>query len=103
MTPELELSLIIWGALMGILMSMILYAQWDEFSCWLEWRILDAQWSWNRFIKSVKWKVASALPDWLVYLAAIRLISHATTGEYSNTEVPEIRAMTALKRWGKRK
>jgi len=39
------------------------------------------------------------LPKWVVYMAAIRLMAHATVGEYSNQVVPELNAMDALKRW----
>lgn len=40
------------------------------------------------------------LPKWLVKWAAVRLMAHATTGEYSSTVVPELTGMEALKRWG---
>lgn len=39
------------------------------------------------------------LPKWLVKWAAVRLVAHATTGEYGSTVVPELTAMDALKRW----
>lgn len=39
------------------------------------------------------------LPKWLVKWAAVRLMAHATTGEYGSTVVPELTAMDALKRW----
>lgn len=42
-----------------------------------------------------------ALPRRLVYWSAIRVISHATTGEYGNTIVPELKAVDALDRWEK--
>jgi len=35
----------------------------------------------------------------LVKWAAIRLMAHATTRQYSNTEVPKLTAMEALERW----
>lgn len=41
----------------------------------------------------------SKLPRKIIYWSAIRLISEATTGKYSNTIVPELTAMEALKRW----
>ena len=44
--------------------------------------------------------VAYRLPNWLVKWAAVRLIAHATTGEYSATVVPKLTAMDALQRWG---
>lgn len=39
------------------------------------------------------------LPKWLVKWAAIRLMAHATTGQYSSTIVPNLTAIDALKRW----
>jgi len=39
------------------------------------------------------------LPKWLVGRAAVRLIAHATSGEYGSTVIPELTAMDALKRW----
>lgn len=43
----------------------------------------------------IVWK----LPKKLVYWCAIRLMAHATTGQYSKQIVPELTAMDALKRW----
>jgi len=39
------------------------------------------------------------LPRSLVYWCAIRVMSHATTGEYDNQIVPDLTAMEALERW----
>lgn len=44
-------------------------------------------------------KLAWAMPRRLVYWCALRLIAHATQGQYGNTVVPELGAMDALKRW----
>jgi len=43
--------------------------------------------------------IAWKLPKQIVYWCAVRLISHATTGQYSNQVVPELLAMDALQRW----
>lgn len=43
--------------------------------------------------------IAWKLPRWLVRWASVRMIAHATTGEYSKTVVPELTAMDALGRW----
>lgn len=43
--------------------------------------------------------LAYKLPKPLVYFASIKLIAHATTGKFSNTEVPKLTAMEALNRW----
>jgi len=39
------------------------------------------------------------LPRWLIKWASVRLMANATQGQYSNTIVPELTAMDALKRW----
>ena len=44
-------------------------------------------------------RLAWRLPRRLVYWATIRLLAHATTGEYSSQIVPELRAIDALQRW----
>lgn len=64
---------------------------------------------WDRFEKqtltecedgSKMWQeIAFKLPPELIYHAAIRLGAHATTGPYSDTVVPELEFMEALKRW----
>jgi len=43
--------------------------------------------------------IAFRLPKPLVMWASIRMIAHATQGEYSSQVVPELTAMDALKRW----
>lgn len=43
--------------------------------------------------------LAWRLPRVLVKWAAVRLGAHATTGDYSDTVVPELTFMDALKRW----
>jgi hypothetical protein len=48
--------------------------------------------------KAAMW-FAWHLPKWVVYWCAIRLGAHATTGKYSNTNVPELTFTDALKRW----
>lgn len=53
----------------------------------------------KRRIEKIQLAVAWALPRWLVYWAAIRLMAHATQDQYSNQIVPELTAMDALKRW----
>jgi len=49
----------------------------------------------------IKLNLAWIMPRWLVYLCAVRLIAHATTGQYGETNPGELRAMEALERWGK--
>ena len=43
--------------------------------------------------------VASHLPKKLIYFATIMLAAETTTGEYSNTSVPELTVMDAIKRF----
>lgn len=56
---------------------------------------------WLRKLEEKFWKwLAWALPKRLVYWATIRLVTFSTSGKHSNTAVPELGAMTALKRYG---
>lgn len=48
--------------------------------------------------KAIMW-VVWKLPRSIVYWCAIRLMAHATQGNYGNTEVPALPAMEALQRW----
>lgn len=43
--------------------------------------------------------IAFRLPKRLAMWVYVRVLVHATTGQYSNTVVPEITAADALKRW----
>lgn len=52
-------------------------------------------------IEKLQTKIAWAMPRWLVYWCAIRLVAKATTGEFSSTVVPDLKVMDALKRWDK--
>lgn len=45
--------------------------------------------------------LAQRLPKRLVYFAALRLMIHATSGKYGDTEVPALTGMDALARWTK--
>lgn len=49
----------------------------------------------DKIIRAIVWK----LPKRVVMWAAVRVMAHATTGEYSNQIVPELSALDALKRW----
>jgi len=52
-------------------------------------RCIEKAWLW----------IAWHLPGKLVYTASIRLMAHATTGEYGNTIPDELNVMEAFKRW----
>ena len=56
---------------------------------------------WRMFKERVAYWTAWHIPRWLVYFATIRLVAHATTGQFSSTAVPELGAMDAIKRWDK--
>lgn len=45
--------------------------------------------------------IAWRLPRQLAYWCAIRVIAHATQGQYGSQVVPELYAMDALERWRK--
>lgn len=47
------------------------------------------------FLIWIAWRLPKSLIKW----CAIRLMAHATVGEYANQVVPELMAMEALKRW----
>lgn len=49
----------------------------------------------DRLIQELVWR----LPRRIVYWCAIRVGAEATTGQYGNTVVPELKYMDALKRW----
>ena len=49
----------------------------------------------DRLLRAVVWR----LPHRLVMWSCVRVVAHATTGQYGNTVVPELTAMDALKRW----
>ncbi len=44
-------------------------------------------------------KIAWVVPKQLVYFCAVRLMAHATQGEYGSQIVSDLTAMDALKRW----
>lgn len=49
--------------------------------------------------KITRW-VAHRLPKRLKYFVAIDILAHATTGKYSNTVVPDLTIMEAIRRFG---
>ncbi len=54
----------------------------------------------HRWNKERAWRwLAFRLPTKLVYWATVRLIAHATTGDFADTFIPELTVMDALERW----
>lgn len=53
----------------------------------------------ERIMEKILLAIVWRLPKKLVYWCAIRVMAHATQGEYGNQIVPDLLAMDALKRW----
>ena len=53
----------------------------------------------DKYFEKVLFWLVWMLPKRLVYICAIRVGAHATTNGYSDTVVPELSFMHALKRW----
>lgn len=51
----------------------------------------------EKVIMAIVWR----LPKWMIYWAAIRLFSHATTGPYGSTVASELTVFDAVERWSK--
>ena len=54
------------------------------------------------FDEKVWFWIANKLPAKLIYWASIRMGAFATTGKYSNTVVPDMTFVDALKRWSEK-
>lgn len=68
----------------------------------LEWNLQKLRWHWNdpnywteKLIMAIVWR----LPHDVIKWAAIRLMAHATSGQWGNQEVHSVNIMDALKRW----
>jgi hypothetical protein len=46
-------------------------------------------------------RIAWILPRWLAAQAFNRVVAHATTGKYLKTNVPDLTAVEAFRRWPK--
>lgn len=66
------------------------------------WRYSFKPWIDRRIEKFWMFLAWSVLPRKLAYWACIRVMSHATQGQWSNQIVPELMAMDVLKRWDER-
>lgn len=55
--------------------------------------------TWRQAVDGVAMFVAWRVPRRLAMWCFIRVLAHATTGEYGATVVPELSAMDALQRW----
>lgn len=62
---------------------------------------MDWKYELSKLREKVALKIVAKLPSWIIYRSTIRLICHATTGEYENQVVPDLTAMDALQRWEK--
>jgi len=61
------------------------------------------RWKYRAFREKFWVKVASLLPDRLVYHASLRLMVFACSGKWGDTEVPRLGGMDAIGRWEKGK
>jgi hypothetical protein len=61
--------------------------------------LFNMGWYWGLLIGKLQVTVANWCPHWLVYRCSIRMLVHATTGKYSNTEVPAVEMVTCIHRW----
>jgi hypothetical protein len=59
----------------------------------------DAKYKATKLKERLQRKIAWVLPRSIVMWAYIRVVSHATTGRWSNQVVPELGATEALERW----
>lgn len=66
----------------------------------VRWAWLDFRSWWRRELDGLAMKIAFVLPRRLVAWSFIRVVAEGTTGKWSETEVPELRCMDALERWG---
>jgi hypothetical protein len=84
----------------GLMVAMMYGRTWLD-AIYLELRHFDLEtrWFFRRWLEKLRWAVARLLPRWLVYMAGIRMMTHATTGSFGNTDVADVRAMTVLRRW----
>lgn len=55
----------------------------------------------TRWTEQAAMKVAWLLPESVVMWCYVRVGAHATTGQYSDTVVPELSMVDGLRRWGK--
>jgi len=63
------------------------------------WWAIYVEYELHKRVEKLWMWIAWHLPKVLVKWASVRLMSHATVGEYSNQVVPELTAIDALKRW----
>ena len=56
-------------------------------------------WHVRRPLERLKLSFVWALPRWLVYWCAMRVLANATTGRYGNEFPSEVTALEALDRW----
>ncbi len=67
--------------------------QWNNF--------IENRFHWHTRKEKMMWALINRMPRRLVYWCALRVGVSATTGEYAQTVVPELRFMDAIQRWEK--
>lgn len=63
------------------------------------WRFYSVKYELDKIRMKLAMFVAWHIPRWLVYWCSIRLMAHATTGQWGHVITPETTIMDALKRW----
>lgn len=71
----------------------------DIMKNYLEYRIITAKYLFKRFMDRCIRHIVWNLPRSIVYWSFIRVMSHATTGKFSNTDVMSLTALEVMKRW----
>lgn len=67
----------------------------------LSYYLRDHKYQTRKLREKLQRKIAWILPRSIVMWCFVRVVAHATTGEYSNQIVPELTAIEALDRWDK--
>jgi len=61
--------------------------------------MIDFKYEAKKFSEKILMGIAWSLPKKLVMWCAVRLMAHATTGQYSSQIVPDLTIIDALRRW----
>lgn len=100
MNIQLEIAAIVLSACLAFAFSIWIYL--GDGAFWIDLFFWDTRDFIDRLKFRVKRWLVELLPEWVIEMATVRLLVYATTGKYGNTDVSELRAMTALRRWSKK-
>jgi hypothetical protein len=65
----------------------------------LEMKIYNAKEDWRVNCTKYKMNIAWMMPRWLVEWCVVRVVSHATTGKWSNTNPDSLNYSELMRRW----